>query len=208
MSAFEKKRNKSKLTVSSTNTTTTNTQSTNATSLDISTTSEEDPPSTASSSYYRFNLDNCDEDLANFGATANIVNRYKMERKNSQSHAGKMVSLQTNCNLSNIRLRKRSFQLLSSNSRDETESRVNIPSTQSYSNAIQTLINSSNVRVKIADLGNACYDVSEVVHQLSKSLKPLTEPFPLLVPPFYRRHSNAPVSIHRSITRCSIQLYG
>lgn len=92
VSAFEKKRNKSKLTVSSTNTTTTtNTQSTNATSLDISTTSEEDPPSTASSSYYRFNLDNYDEDISNFGATANIVNRYKMERKNSQSHAGKMV---------------------------------------------------------------------------------------------------------------------
>lgn len=93
VSAFEKKRNKSKLTVSSTNTTTTtNTQSTNATSLDISTTSEDDPPSTASSSYYRFNLDNYDEDISNFGATASIVNRYKMERKNSQSHAGKMVS--------------------------------------------------------------------------------------------------------------------
>ncbi|XP_037051096.1 SRSF protein kinase 3-like [Bradysia coprophila] len=139
VSAFEKKRNKSKLTVSSTNTTTTtNTQSTNATSLDISTTSEEDPPSTASSSYYRFNLDNYDEDISNFGATASIVNRYKMERKNSQSHAGKM--------------------LITSNSRDEPESKVNIPSTQSYSNAIQTLINSSNVRVKIADLGNACYD--------------------------------------------------
>lgn len=53
------------------------------------------------------------------------------------------------------------FQLISSNSRDEPESKVNIPSTQSYSNAIQTLINSSNVRVKIADLGNACYDVSD-----------------------------------------------
>lgn len=95
VSAFEKKRNKSKLTVSSTNTTTTtNTQSTNATSLDISTTSEDDPPSTASSSYYRFNLDNYDEDISNFGATANIVNRYKMERKNSQSHAGKMVAIE------------------------------------------------------------------------------------------------------------------
>lgn len=94
VSAFEKKRNKSKLTVSSTNTTTTtNTQSTNATSLDISTTSEEDPPSTTSSSYYRFNLDNYDEEISNFGATANIVNRYKMERKNSQSHAGKMVCI-------------------------------------------------------------------------------------------------------------------
>lgn len=33
-------------------------------------------------------------------------------------------------------------------------------SNQSYSCAIQTLINNKNVRVKIADLGNACYDVS------------------------------------------------
>ncbi|XP_036326612.1 SRSF protein kinase 3 isoform X3 [Rhagoletis pomonella] len=30
--------------------------------------------------------------------------------------------------------------------------------TQSYTNAIQALINNTNVRVKIADLGNACYD--------------------------------------------------
>ncbi|XP_067643164.1 SRSF protein kinase 3 isoform X4 [Eurosta solidaginis] len=30
--------------------------------------------------------------------------------------------------------------------------------TQSYTNAIQGLINNTNVRVKIADLGNACYD--------------------------------------------------
>lgn len=51
-------------------------------------------------------------------------------------------------------------------SRDEPESKVNIPSTQSYSNAIQTLINSSNVRVKIADLGNACYDVSASIELL------------------------------------------
>ncbi|XP_061395816.1 SRSF protein kinase 2-like [Musca vetustissima] len=30
--------------------------------------------------------------------------------------------------------------------------------TQSYTNAIQSLINNTNVRVKIADLGNACYE--------------------------------------------------
>lgn len=35
------------------------------------------------------------------------------------------------------------------------------PETQSYSNAIQNLINNSKIRVKIADLGNACYDVSK-----------------------------------------------
>lgn len=38
--------------------------------------------------------------------------------------------------------------------------KFNIQSLQSYSNAIQTMINNKNVHVKIADLGNACYDVS------------------------------------------------
>ncbi|XP_055376726.1 SRSF protein kinase 1-like [Condylostylus longicornis] len=33
-----------------------------------------------------------------------------------------------------------------------------IPQTQAYINAIQTLIKSRNIKVKIADLGNACYD--------------------------------------------------
>lgn len=36
-----------------------------------------------------------------------------------------------------------------------------IPQTQSYTNAIQSLINNTNVRVKIADLGNACYEVRQ-----------------------------------------------
>lgn len=31
----------------------------------------------------------------------------------------------------------------------------------SYSSTIQTMIHNSNVRVKIADLGNACYDVND-----------------------------------------------
>lgn len=42
----------------------------------------------------------------------------------------------------------------------ETNSTKKLPETQSYSNAIQNLINNSKIRVKIADLGNACYDVS------------------------------------------------
>ncbi|XP_037933155.1 SRSF protein kinase 3-like [Teleopsis dalmanni] len=44
---------------------------------------------------------------------------------------------------------------------DKESTKANaIPQTHSYTNAIQTLINNTNVRVKIADLGNACYDVS------------------------------------------------
>lgn len=50
------------------------------------------PFNTTSSSYYRFSLDDYDVDVAtNFGTTASIVNRYKMERKNSQSQTNKMV---------------------------------------------------------------------------------------------------------------------
>lgn len=44
--------------------------------------------------------------------------------------------------------------------RSSTTDAKNYPETQSYSNAIQNLINNSKIRVKIADLGNACYDVS------------------------------------------------
>lgn len=42
----------------------------------------------------------------------------------------------------------------------ENEAKFNSQAIQSYSNAIQTMINNQNVGVKIADLGNACYDVS------------------------------------------------
>lgn len=50
---------------------------------------------TTTSSYYRFSLDDYDVDVAtNFGTTASIVNRYKMERKNSQSQTNKMVFMQ------------------------------------------------------------------------------------------------------------------
>lgn len=43
-----------------------------------------------------------------------------------------------------------------------SETKFNIQVVQSYSNAIQTIINNQNVRVKIADLGNACYDVRDI----------------------------------------------
>ncbi|XP_059226848.1 SRSF protein kinase 2 isoform X2 [Stomoxys calcitrans] len=39
-----------------------------------------------------------------------------------------------------------------------TANASSILKTQSYTNAIQSLINNTNVRVKIADLGNACYE--------------------------------------------------
>uniref|UniRef100_A0A1A9WSP0 non-specific serine/threonine protein kinase n=1 Tax=Glossina brevipalpis TaxID=37001 RepID=A0A1A9WSP0_9MUSC len=45
--------------------------------------------------------------------------------------------------------------------KEQTNNKLNntaISQTQSYTNAIQSLINNTNVRVKIADLGNACYE--------------------------------------------------
>lgn len=47
--------------------------------------------------------------------------------------------------------------------KEQTNNKLNntaLSQTQSYTNAIQALINNTNVRVKIADLGNACYEVS------------------------------------------------
>ncbi|XP_075160474.1 serine-arginine protein kinase at 79D isoform X4 [Haematobia irritans] len=49
------------------------------------------------------------------------------------------------------------IQEQSSNQLNNTNTNT-IPQTQSYTNAIQSLINNTNVRVKIADLGNACYE--------------------------------------------------
>jgi hypothetical protein len=45
----------------------------------------------------------------------------------------------------------------------------------SYSNAIHNLINNPNVKVKIADLGNACYEVSDSRNLIKH---PLTCAFP------------------------------
>lgn len=75
------------------------------------------------------------------GTTASIVNRYKMERKNSQQ--GTEVG----------------SKVLAASSLAGT-----IPSIQSYSSSIiQTILRQDNVRVKIADLGNACYEVINYV---------------------------------------------
>ncbi|XP_067643163.1 SRSF protein kinase 3 isoform X3 [Eurosta solidaginis] len=51
-------------------------------------------------------------------------------------------------------------QATSQNNNDDVKNSKNADTekTQSYTNAIQGLINNTNVRVKIADLGNACYD--------------------------------------------------
>lgn len=80
-------------------------------------------------------------DCSNGTAIASIVNRYKMERKNVQqgSDDAKDVTGQIN--------------------RPAVVADT-VPSIQSYSSSIiQTILHQDSVRVKIADLGNACYEV-------------------------------------------------
>ncbi|KAM7358026.1 serine-arginine protein kinase at 79D isoform 3-T3 [Cochliomyia hominivorax] len=74
--------------------------------------------------------------------TGNLNNRYRTEKKitakpPTETTPGSDIE-QTNNKLNNTN--------------------TTIPQTQSYTNAIQSLINNTNVRVKIADLGNACYE--------------------------------------------------
>ncbi|XP_053953530.1 SRSF protein kinase 3 isoform X3 [Anastrepha ludens] len=57
-------------------------------------------------------------------------------------------------------IQKQQQQSTSQNNNEDVKNSKNADTekTQSYTNAIQALINNTNVRVKIADLGNACYD--------------------------------------------------
>lgn len=77
------------------------------------------------------------DNLTNPPATTTNIKRYKMERNNSQqSQHGKLDSSTV------------------------TEPKLPSLSQECYSSVMDTLVNNHNVQVKIADLGNACYDVS------------------------------------------------
>lgn len=76
------------------------------------------------------------ESLTNLPSATTTIKRYKMERNNSQqSQHGKDSSL-------------------------VIEPKVSTLSQECYSSVMDSLVNNQNVQVKIADLGNACYDVS------------------------------------------------
>lgn len=82
----------------------------------------------------------------------------------------------------------------------DNEAKFNSQAIQSYANAIQTMINNQNVGVKIADLGNACYDVSiDHQHSLQKHATNTVAgsvmcSFP--VSSFHRGHSDKAISFH------------
>ncbi|XP_075160473.1 serine-arginine protein kinase at 79D isoform X3 [Haematobia irritans] len=83
----------------------------------------------------------------NSSTTGNLNNRFRTEKKIT---AKPPTETTTTTKGSDI-------QEQSSNQLNNTNTNT-IPQTQSYTNAIQSLINNTNVRVKIADLGNACYE--------------------------------------------------
>lgn len=90
------------------------------------------------------------------GATGFGQNRYKLERKNSKQYNGKLIlneSTEINSNTTSTSNNKK--YLHTQLSQKSSSSPL---SHSAYSNAIQNLLNNQHVRVKIADLGNACFE--------------------------------------------------
>lgn len=91
-----------------------------------------------------------------------ISERHRLaERRSSQNQANKLeLELERLSAIENLTVDSMdSDQMKLFQEPGGTNSSGIIKQTQSYTNAIHNLLNNSNVRVKIADLGNACYDV-------------------------------------------------
>lgn len=86
-----------------------------------------------------------------------------LEKRSKDKNFDKKIQEEKNyINLSQGRYRIEKRLSVTETSTAKIETKKNTyPETQLYSNAIQNLINNTKIRVKIADLGNACYDVSE-----------------------------------------------
>ncbi|XP_017863066.1 PREDICTED: SRSF protein kinase 3 isoform X4 [Drosophila arizonae] len=106
----------------------------------------------------------CGVDSPTIGGTTNLSNRYRAEKKitakSSIDHDEDTDTdtLGDNSTIASdtptdqdVSLTKNIVTVHSDKNQSQTQS-------QSYTHTIQSLINNSNVRVKIADLGNACYD--------------------------------------------------
>lgn len=124
--------------------------------------------------------------------TTGHIKRYKMERKNSQqSQHGKQES----SIFSGVESIRTNIQL------------------ECDPNLLE-LIGDTDIRVKIADLGNACYNVGHRYIQLisissNRSIN-CVNLFALiqLGPSFHWRYSNTPISIDRSVAGLRVQLHG
>ncbi|GAB0095634.1 SRSF protein kinase 3 [Sergentomyia squamirostris] len=129
-------------------------QTTGTTSIDISSPSEEEVLS-GGAGILSFRQQSSLEDFVdNSGAAAiagvltgsDFPGRYRVERRSSQAQLAKLELAALNDRTGTT----------SESTKDQTKAFM--PSTQSYSSTLQSIINGNSIRVKIADLGNACYD--------------------------------------------------
>lgn len=163
MTAFEKRKEKQDLCNNGTSETA---------DVEPAETSETSTPLMATSTMTDDNIDSTasigdEESSATVNNQAAILKRYKIERKNSQqlshnklvphmSHRHTFHDPPSNC----LCLLFFFLQLGRTDDLKDNESKFNSQAIQNYANTIQTMINDENVCVKIADLGNACFDVS------------------------------------------------
>ncbi|KRG06738.1 SRSF protein kinase 3 isoform X6 [Drosophila mojavensis] len=92
----------------------------------------------------------------NSNTTSSLASKYSSLLGDSECNGGGLVSVcgvdsPTIGGTTNLSNRYRAEKKITAKNQSQTQS-------QSYTHTIQSLINNSNVRVKIADLGNACYD--------------------------------------------------
>ncbi|XP_032593367.1 SRSF protein kinase 3 isoform X6 [Drosophila grimshawi] len=93
------------------------------------------------------------------GGTTNLSNRYRAEKKiTAKSSIDRDEDTDTdtlgdNSTIASDTPTEHDVSLSANPEKNQSQSQ-----SQSYTHTIQSLINNSNVRVKIADLGNACYD--------------------------------------------------
>ncbi|XP_055855059.1 SRSF protein kinase 3-like isoform X3 [Episyrphus balteatus] len=100
-------------------------------------------------------LDNDHNDsslVSSLGATAPISSRYRTEKKITAKSGDDNDRIESN----DLIAQEEQNDIVAE--KEQPNKHQIVLQTQSYTNSIQTLINNSNVRVKIADLGNACYD--------------------------------------------------
>ncbi|XP_059611574.1 SRSF protein kinase 3-like isoform X2 [Phlebotomus argentipes] len=135
-------------------------QTTGTTSIDISSPSEEEGVSVGADRGVAANMmafrqqSSLEDFVDNSGAAAmagiltgsDFPGRYRVERRSSQAQLAKLE-------LAALNERTGTTSELT---KDQTKAYM--PSTQSYSSTLQSIINGNSIRVKIADLGNACYD--------------------------------------------------
>ncbi|XP_054733591.1 SRSF protein kinase 1 isoform X2 [Anastrepha obliqua] len=108
--------------------------------------------------------ENLDVNNASSQITQNTQAQAPQQQQKHQQHlispTSQALSLALPTQAQSPSIQKQQQQSTSQNNNEDVKNSKNADTekTQSYTNAIQALINNTNVRVKIADLGNACYD--------------------------------------------------